>query len=320
MDTVKSLFTTAKADEKEVIFDANSQNASLLKPANTILTTSEGETPIIDDSALISSSGPAGTIADFEYLAPTSTNIDTYLVRKGDSLGKIADMFGVSINTILWANDIANAKSLKEGQTLVILPISGVKHKVKTGDTIQSITKLYGGDIDEVLRYNDIKISDKLVVGDVVIVPDGEIKMVNIAKTSTKSSNPVRGYKNLPNYDDYYIKPAVNVRKTQSLHGFNGIDFAPLTRTTGTEPILAAASGEVIISISSNGWNGGYGKLIVIKHPNGTQTVYGHCYTILVNQGDHVEQGQIIGVIGNTGKSTGPHLHFEVRGAHNPFQ
>ena len=81
---------------------------------------------------------------------------------------------------------------------------------------------------------------------------------------------------------------------------------------------LAAASGEVIIARGS-GWNGGYGQMVVISHPNGTQTLYGHMSAISVNAGDLVSAGQKIGEVGNTGNSTGPHLHLEVRGAKNPF-
>ena len=105
-----------------------------------------------------------------------------------------------------------------------------------------------------------------------------------------------------------------NAVKTQGLHGYNGIDLAAPTGT----PVLASASGDVIVS-RGYGWNGGYGNYIVIKHPNGTQTLYAHLNEVIVSSSWHVVQGQIIGYVGATGKSTGPHLHFEVRGAKNPF-
>jgi murein DD-endopeptidase MepM/ murein hydrolase activator NlpD len=82
--------------------------------------------------------------------------------------------------------------------------------------------------------------------------------------------------------------------------------------------LYAAAGGTVIISKNS-GWNGGYGNYVVIQHPNKTQTVYGHMTTTVVSVGQAVTKGQLIGYSGNTGKSTGPHLHFEIRGAKNPF-
>ncbi len=98
------------------------------------------------------------------------------------------------------------------------------------------------------------------------------------------------------------------------MHGNNGVDIAaPL----GT-PVVASAGGTVIIARSS-GWNGGYGLYVVISHSNGTQTLYAHLSSVNVSVGDSVSKGQVIGKVGNTGKSTGPHLHFEVRGARNPF-
>lgn len=308
------LFDSVSAEVKETISENNSQTASLLKPMSAVLASSEGETPIVEDSALISDSGPMGTIADVEYLTPADNKIEVYVVKKGDSLSAIADMFGVSSKTIMWANDIASEKSLKVGQTLVILPISGVKYTIKSGDTIKGIASKYDGDVDEILKYNGLDAKDKLVVGDSLIVPNGDIKTV-VAKSPSGSSSK---YTSLPSYGGYYIKPAVNVRRSQGIHGNNGIDLAPYSRTAGTEPILAAASGNVILA-RTGGWNGGYGNYIVISHSNGTQTLYGHAYNVLVKQGEHVEQGQIIGFIGNTGRSTGTHLHFEVRGARNPF-
>lgn len=224
-------------------------------------------------------------------------------------------MFGVSINTVRWANDL-NSDNLKEGQTLVILPISGIKHIVVSGDTIQSIAKKYGGDVDEILKYNNISAGSRLALGDEIVVPDGELKIPT--SVASKPSSGSKNFSSLPSYDGYYMRPAVNVRKTQGIHGHNGIDLAPLTHTSGTEPFYASAGGVVIIS-RMGGWNGGYGNYIVISHPNGTQTLYSHAALNLVSVGDTVFKGQMIGYIGNTGKSTGPHIHFEIRGARNPF-
>jgi murein DD-endopeptidase MepM/ murein hydrolase activator NlpD len=110
------------------------------------------------------------------------------------------------------------------------------------------------------------------------------------------------------------MRPVASGIRTQGIHGHNGVDLAS---SVGT-PIYAAATGNVIIS-RVGGWNGGYGNYIVISHSNGTQTLYGHLNSISVNSGDNVVKGQFIGTMGNTGKSTGPHLHFEIRGARNPF-
>jgi murein DD-endopeptidase MepM/ murein hydrolase activator NlpD len=119
--------------------------------------------------------------------------------------------------------------------------------------------------------------------------------------------------KNLISTVGYFIEPLVNYHKTQKLHGHNAVDLAAPAGT----PILAAAEGEVVISRA--GWNGGYGRYIVIQHGNGTQTVYGHASKLLVSEGDFVKQGQEIALVGSSGESTGPHLHVEVRGGKNPF-
>ena len=102
--------------------------------------------------------------------------------------------------------------------------------------------------------------------------------------------------------------------RTQGIHGYNAVDLA----AGYGSPIRAAAAGEVIVSKAS-GWNGGYGQYIVIRHANGAQTLYSHMMRNDVGVGSYVSQGQVIGGMGSTGKSTGTHLHFEVRGARNPF-
>ena len=110
------------------------------------------------------------------------------------------------------------------------------------------------------------------------------------------------------------MRPIIGGRRTQGLHGYNGVDLG----VSYGSPIYAAAPGTVIIS-RNGGWNGGYGKYIVVSHPNGTQTLYAHNSDNVVFAGANVIRGQVIGFVGSTGKSTGPHLHFEVRGARNPF-
>ncbi|MEK7514253.1 MAG: LysM peptidoglycan-binding domain-containing M23 family metallopeptidase, partial [Patescibacteria group bacterium] len=201
---------------------------------------------------------------------------------------------------------------LREGHVLVILPVSGVRHTVKKGDTVASIAKLYKGDASEILQYNDLSSGQVLAVGEIVIVPDGEIAAPS--RSSSSSSIAVGTRVTLyPNYDGYYVRP-VQGRKTQGIHGYNGVDIA----APRGNPIVAAANGVVIVS-REGGWNGGYGNYIVISHNNGTQTLYSHNLRNAVSVGDIVEQGQVIGFVGTTGRSTGNHVHFEVRGAKNPF-
>ncbi len=293
--------------------EMNSQNMTLLYAAVNFdpnPAKGGGDITIIGGTALLPDAGPSGTLADIEDSPTTSDQISVYVVREGDSLSQIAKMFGVTTNTIIWANDIKRGGLVQEGQTLIILPISGIRHSVAKGDTLKSIVKKYKGDMNEVLGFNDLTENAALAVGDVVVIPDGEIEA---PKTPTVTKTIARGT-NAPSYSGYYLRPVVGGTKTQGLHGYNGVDLAAPAGT----PILASATGDVIIS-RSGGWNGGYGTYIVISHSNGTQTLYSHNSKNIVSEGSHVVQGQIIGYVGSTGKSTGTHVHFEVRGAKNPF-
>jgi murein DD-endopeptidase MepM/ murein hydrolase activator NlpD len=218
-------------------------------------------------------------------------------------------MFGVSANTILWANDIPRGGALKIGQQLVILPVSGIQYTVKKGDTVASLAKKYSADAEEIKSFNGIE--GGLTVGDEIVIPNGVEPTVPVVSAVKKFiANITSSYVQT---NGYFIRPAKG-SKTQGLHGKNGVDFS----FRGGPDVVAAADGEVVVSASS-GYNGGYGHYIVIKHSNGTQTLYGHLNENLVAAGATVSQGQLIGKIGNTGRSSGPHLHFEVRGGVNPF-
>lgn len=282
---------------------------ALLAAATTPLSDEPSKVSIVEDKALAFENGPFSS--DDSIDKPTSDQISIYVVREGDTLSQIAEMFNVTVNTIKWGNDLSS-NTLKVGQTLVILPISGVKHTVAKGDTLVSLAKKYKGDIDEIADYNSLEKDGSLVVGSVIIIPDGEV----ITPVSTYSSKPgsTSGVKECVGY---YLRPLARYVRTQGLHGYNAVDLAAPVGT----PIMAAADGEVIIS-RTGGWNGGYGNYIVIKHENGTQTLYSHNSVNYVSVGDYVKQGQTIGTVGHTGKVSGPtgnHLHFEIRGAKNPF-
>jgi len=294
----------------EVLEVGNSQTMSLLEGYLNINPTGTGgaEIAIVDQVAL-ESNGSGNEV--FIDLGKSGTGeISVYVVRKGDTLGEIAKMFGVSTNTILWANNI-KASAIKEGQELVILPISGVRHTVKSGDTLKSLATKYKADLEDILLYNDLASNTKIKVGDVIIIPNGVISATQVSRAKTSRSQISQNY---PVYAGYYLRPIVGGRKSQGLHGNNGVDLAAPKGT----PILASAEGKVIVSRAS-GYNGGYGLYVVISHANGTQTLYAHMSKNNVVNGQHVDQGQVIGAVGSTGRSTGPHIHFEVRGAKNPF-
>ncbi len=270
------------------------------------------------DAALVAYSGPSGTVSDVIDM-PSTDQISVYVVRPGDTLSDIAKMFNVSVNTIIWANNLKGPKDIKVGDTLAILPVSGIRRTVTKGDTLQSLAKAYGADANEIAQYNGLDPHEPLAVGSTVIIPGGEVNSVATAPISKKHTRKTSGAEPYlggggPLIAGYYANPAPGSHLTQGLHGHNGVDLGAARGT----PILAAADGTIIIA-RNGGWNGGYGNYVVISHPNGTQTLYGHLVNAIVVPGQGVNQGQVIGYMGSTGKSTGTHLHFEVRGAKNPF-
>ncbi|MDB5244485.1 MAG: hypothetical protein JWN18_355 [Parcubacteria group bacterium] len=274
------------------------------------------------NKALIAYSGPSGTLADVASSTSPDT-ISVYVVRSGDSLSEIADMFNVSKNTIIWANDLAGVNDVHPGDTLIILPVSGVERTVVKGDTIKSLAKKYGADANEIAQFNGLSPDAVLVVGSTVIIPGGELGGATV-QTTTKAGikKPVTKERTFGTngavQGGYYTHPLPGWPVSQSLHGWNGVDISG-GGIRGT-PIHAAAGGTVIIARSNGGWNGGYGNYVVITHNNGSQTLYAHMSSAIVSPGQSVGSGEIIGYVGSTGDSSGPHLHFEVRGAANPLR
>lgn len=331
---VSSILSHANAQT----FSSSAANAS----AGDALTTKGSHDIATEDGALLADNNPLGMggISENQNNNPISDKISVYTVEDGDTLSSIAQKFHVSVNTIRWNNNIAGS-TITPGQKLTILPISGIRHTVQSGDTLSSIAHMYKANIADIETYNDITSSSILHAGDVVIVPNGEMTANSDNSSQSVSSgtsgNSSNGSSNTPSVppsprsaensfsrvriggpmldlpSDYFIRP-VPGPLTQGLHGYNAVDLGDPKGT----PIKAAASGKVIVSITG-GWNGGYGTYVVIEHQNGVETLYAHMSKNVAVENSEVSQGDIIGYVGATGEATGPHLHFEVRGAKNPF-
>lgn len=313
-----SIFTTPATSSDEV--HAPAFTAPVVSAVDVALLTAQqhpnplsgrGGAEIQVENDTLVSTGPVGK----DEIAQKTVNngeIRVYTVRDGDSLSQIAEMFGVTTNTIMWANDLSRATAIRPGDTLVILPIAGVRHVIKTGDTIAAIAKKYEGDVEEILSFNQLDAGVGLTVGDTLIIPGGALHAAP-AKVAA-SAAPVRVTGATAGDGGGFAHPAPGAVKTQGIHGYNAVDLAGSHGST----IRAAAAGEVIVAKAS-GWNGGYGNYVVIKHANGSQTLYAHLSTLSVGVGEYVTQAETIGGMGSTGRSTGTHLHFEVRGARNPF-
>jgi LysM repeat protein len=324
--SISSLLSSITPQASAASESQNSQTLPLLAPATNIdpnPSVGGGDVAVVDGSALVPQDGPSGTSADIGA-RPVSYSISVYTVREGDTLSGIAHMFGVSMGTITGANSL-QGKPIHPGQELVILPITGMRYTVKKGDTIAGIAKATKSDAFDIQQYNDLASDSDLAAGASILIPNVETVVATpaaakntavkkaVAKSSGGLTEPLLGGGGA-SIPGYYARPLAGGVLTQGLHGYNGVD---LGAPNGT-PIYAAAAGTVIVA-AAGGYNGGYGSYVVIKHPNGTQTLYGHMSRVLTTVGATVAQGDNIGLVGSTGKSTGNHLHFEVRGAANPF-
>lgn len=266
------------------------------------------------------------TLAGTVLLKPnpaTSSNpipkkdVEVYVVRPGDTVTRIAGAYGVSPETILGENNLTTLGLIRPGQELKILPVSGVRHIVKEGETLSLIAKKYGlvddEDLEAILEYNEIEIEDHIFPEDEIIIPGGIKKIAPTpARRQYLADLRREDYQKYEVPGDFtgdstgLIWPMPQAQRLSQRYWsrHRGIDI-PCRDCQ----IIASASGIVELS----GWQRGYGYTIVINHGQGVKTRYAHGKELLVKAGENVAQGQAIMISGTTGRSTGPHLHFEVK-------
>lgn len=233
-----------------------------------------------------------------ESVAPR-TEAETYVVQSGDSVGAVARKFGLNVNTILWANNLSTRSIIRPGDKLTILPVDGILYTVKKNDTVSKIARSLNADADKIFDFNMISSATPLQIGEKLIVPGGKQAAVSYAPTQSVFSAPA------PKSNLGMIWPTTSHRITQYYWWkHTAIDIGGKIGL----PIYAVDSGVVEYS----GWGTGYGWEILINHGNGIKTRYAHANDLYVKKGDRVEQGQVVMAMGNTGWSTGPHLHFEI--------
>lgn len=238
-----------------------------------------------------------------------------HTVEDGETISSIASRYNLTLDTLLWENNLTERSTIRPGQTLRILPVDGVRHKVKKGETIYTIAKRYGLDQTQaqgIVNYPFNEFQDDenftLTVGQFLMVPDG----VKPTETVQTVARPRQAVQITPDAGAVsptgsFVWPAAG-RITQAYRFYHkAIDIA----NSGGGPILAADSGTVIVA----GWpdNSGYGNRVVIDHGNGYVTLYAHMSVIQVQAGQTVSRGSVLGQMGSTGRSTGVHLHFEIR-------
>ena len=240
-----------------------------------------------------------------------------HAVKEGENLERLAKRYGISVNTIRWANNLEGTTTLRPGDELLILPVDGVLHTVKQGQILAGIAELYDVPMKDIIEQNVIE-GSFILAGQELIIPNAspvvqKQQAVTVQKPSSGQSpvsadlpqanaEPTAGVLQMPCNDCLY---------TQHYHpGHYAVDI----QTKGGGPIFASEDGTVIRS--SHGWNGGYGNVIEIDHGNGLVTLYAHTKENYIQKGEKVRRGQIIAWMGNTGQvygKTGIHVHFEVR-------
>ncbi len=271
-------------------------------------------------SAPILASNGGSALADFTPPSAVLTSLDlseygvqtqisdkprdqviSYAVQSGDTLSKIAEKFGVTVDTIKWGNDIRR-DSLTVGQELKIPPVTGVVHKVREGETVYTIAKKYKTDAQKIVNFpfNDFTDLDTfaLNVGQTLVVPDG---VMPEAPAIVAPAPPV-----FAGGTGQFLWPAGGIITQYPIWYHMAIDIA----NSGAPGIAAAGEGTVTLA---EYLKYGYGQHVIIAHGDGLSTLYAHMQDIYVQVGDKVSRGQIIGKMGSTGRSTGTHLHFEVR-------
>jgi len=251
--------------------------------------------------------------------------ITAYVVAEGDSLWSIANSQNLEIDTLFGCNDLRNPNVIRPGATLRIPNQDGIFYKVKSGETLAGIAKRYGIAADRVREANGDAALNPLTAGKEIFLPGARPEAVESPASSSSSRSGASSSKSSSakvsgSSSRSYRWPVVGkinspfgwrrhpVTRRRDFH--TGIDIkAPRGRT-----IQAARGGRVEYS----GWMGGYGRVVVIDHGDGYSTLYAHCTSLSVRKGQSVSQGQAIATVGTTGRTTGPHLHFEVRRGNNP--
>lgn len=271
-------------------------NSAFVDSDGNILNVSVESETGIDNVAVTS-------VADSESVTPAFLNAVTYTeykVKSGDTISGITLKFNLkNISTLIAVNDISNVRSLKSGQVLKIPSMDGLIHSISAGETLESLSVKYDITVEDLLDVNDLSSQD-LMVGDELFIPGAKLDNMTLhSALGDLFISPIARSYRITSYFGRRPDPFTGVPSSHS-----GIDLAvPL----GT-PIRSSMAGRVVYA----GFSNIYGNYVIINHGNGYQTLYGHMYKILTRVGQYIEQGTQIGLVGSTGYSTGPHLHFSV--------
>lgn len=315
-------------EEEDVVFTSSSTYAPFagIQPSELPIEGTEitpGDIAYLSDSLIKPILPTSGT------RTPEPNKLHSYIVQQGDTISSIAQKFGVKIQTLLSANSLRETSLLQIGQKLVILPSDGILYKIRQGDTLGRIAQRYSIDVESIITTNKLAgIDTTLAIGQIILLPNAIPPQI-IQKAPQRQTL-------LSRIKDIFVpsNPASVPKKAQAIRGRSGFIW-PTSASRITQyfswrhpgvdiagppsnNIYAAAGGTVIFS----GWQRGYGNTIIIDHGEGHKTRYGHASKLFVSAGETVSRGEVIAKVGSTGRSTGPHLHFEVysgKSRINPF-
>jgi murein DD-endopeptidase MepM/ murein hydrolase activator NlpD len=332
---------------------AHAQESSSLVGTSSGPAAAEGETPPAEAPA--ADAPPPADAAPIEAAPAPPVSPTTYVVQSGDTLYSIARKHDVSVDAVLWANNLSDANVLKQGQKLVIPPSSGKLHTVKDGDTVEALAQNYGVSKTGIATVNGLTETAALKPGQRLLIPvaikpssgDPAFTPAPLQAASTEEPVPIAPQDagtgsptppsttviasmfSAPGIMTATGAPSVTVtnRKIPKMDwpippnppksgvsqkfrpGHTGVDIYAPQGTT----IKAAGAGTIKMAEKNPDGFNGYGWIVIVDHGDGISTWYAHCGSFAVKTGDKVKAGDTLGTVGMTGRTTGPHLHFEVR-------
>lgn len=297
---------TLRAFPNSSLLSSSSDNTTL---ASRVATLAGQDSSLTVNESLQRAAVPFTTV--HAEPTPEVAEISSYIVQPGDTVLAIAEKFGLRPETVQWSNPglEVNADLIRPGDSLRILPIDGAVHTVTSGDSLTSIANKYKVTVDDIIGYPSNGLADSstpLSLGAQLVIPNGtkpaavqQVFAYDAATASTPASAKLGS--------GAFVWPTSGSINQRYWGGHGGIDLGAWTGA----PVKAADSGYV--AVASGGWNAGYGNHVIVDHGNGFVTLYAHLNSIYVKPGENITRGQQIGSVGNTGNSTGPHLHFEIR-------
>lgn len=271
-------------------------------PANPLEV--QSDTTDTNAGVVVSAIAPITIISD----KPRDKIVD-YEVKDGDTISSVAREYALTEDTIIWENDLSVKVTLKVGQKIKILPVSGVEHKVASGDTVFTVAKKYQANAQAIVDFpfNNIGEEFALTTGDTLMIPDGAPpKAAKPAPTQYLASSQLSGPVSDLGTAQFSWPASGDLAQYFSWY-HPAIDISNLSGG----PIRAADSGTVTLA----GWpdSSGYGSRVLVDHGNGYTTLYAHLSAVYVKAGQQVGKGTVLGAMGSTGRSTGVHLHLEIR-------